>query len=220
LRFFALRMTVEPKIPGAIIPRRVFTQPGSFATGPPRFPAAGVVIGVKGDVLTNAHVVEGCQKITVKAAFGNPETAALVARDERNDLAVIRLAGPVSSVAVFRGGVPVRAGDAIVALGYPLSGVLATTANVSVGNVSALAGLADDSRYPCSRAIAVDRFWTQVAIWWVLLLPNLTPCVLPGACEHRDQTSNRIKRNGSPTSDLFKPPLYSLSRRSGNIQMR
>jgi hypothetical protein len=26
LRFFALRMTVEPKIPGAVIPRRVFTQ--------------------------------------------------------------------------------------------------------------------------------------------------------------------------------------------------
>jgi hypothetical protein len=24
--FFALRMTVEPKIPGAVIPRRVFTQ--------------------------------------------------------------------------------------------------------------------------------------------------------------------------------------------------
>src|SRR6516162_11036984 len=29
LRFFALRMTTEPKIPGAVIPRRVFTQPGS-----------------------------------------------------------------------------------------------------------------------------------------------------------------------------------------------
>jgi S1-C subfamily serine protease len=67
--------------------------------------------------------------------------------NERNDLAVIRLAWPASSVAVFREGAPIRAGDAIVALGYPLSGVLATTANVSVGNVSALAGLADDSRY-------------------------------------------------------------------------
>jgi hypothetical protein len=41
----------------------------------------------------------------------------------------------------------VRAGDAIVALGYPLAGLLATTANVTVGNVSALAGLGDDSRY-------------------------------------------------------------------------
>jgi hypothetical protein len=29
--FFALRITTEPKIPGAVIPRRVFTQPGSGA---------------------------------------------------------------------------------------------------------------------------------------------------------------------------------------------
>jgi S1-C subfamily serine protease len=41
----------------------------------------------------------------------------------------------------------VRAGDAVIALGYPLSGLLATTANLTVGNVSALAGLGDDSRY-------------------------------------------------------------------------
>ena len=32
--FFALRMTIGPKIPGAVIPRRVFTQPGSFASVP------------------------------------------------------------------------------------------------------------------------------------------------------------------------------------------
>ena len=30
--FFALRMTIGPKIPGAVIPRRVFTQPGSFSS--------------------------------------------------------------------------------------------------------------------------------------------------------------------------------------------
>lgn len=40
-----------------------------------------------------------------------------------------------------------RAGDTIVVLGYPLAGLLATTANLTVGNISALAGLGDDSRY-------------------------------------------------------------------------
>jgi S1-C subfamily serine protease len=28
---------------------------------------SGIVIGAKGEILTNAHVVEACQKITVKA---------------------------------------------------------------------------------------------------------------------------------------------------------
>jgi tetratricopeptide (TPR) repeat protein len=74
----------------------------------------------------------------------------LVARDEKNDLAVIRvtrhnISAPL--VAAFRDGAAVRAGDAVVALGYPLSWLLASTASLSVGNVSALAGLGDDSRY-------------------------------------------------------------------------
>jgi hypothetical protein len=91
-------------------------------------------------------VVENCTKITVRSSSA-ASAAILVARDEKNDLAVVRSKLPLSSVATFREGAPVRAGDAVVALGYPLSGLLATTANLSVGNVSALAGLGDDSRY-------------------------------------------------------------------------
>jgi tetratricopeptide (TPR) repeat protein len=111
---------------------------------------SGVVIGTKGEILTNAHVVQECRTITVKLGSGNSQTGALVARDERNDLAVVRLTeskNPPTSVALFREGAPLRAGDAIVALGYPLSGFLSTDASLSVGNVSALAGVADDSRY-------------------------------------------------------------------------
>ena len=120
------------------------------AQGAEGLSGSGVVIGVKGEILTNAHVVEACQTITVKLASGNSEAGAVLARDERNDLAVVRVTGtnnPPASVAMFREGAPLRAGDVIVALGYPLSGVLAAEANVSVGNVSALAGLADDLRY-------------------------------------------------------------------------
>jgi Trypsin-like peptidase domain/TPR repeat len=108
---------------------------------------SGVVIGTQGEILTNSHVVEDCQKITVQFPSKDSETAVLVARDQRNDLAVVRTGKLLTSIAAFRDGAPVRAGDAVVALGYPLSGLLASTANLSVGNVSALAGLGDDSRY-------------------------------------------------------------------------
>jgi tetratricopeptide (TPR) repeat protein len=111
---------------------------------------SGVVINDKTEILTNAHVVEACQTIKVKLATGILETAALVVRDERNDLAVVLLTETnnlPTSVASFREGAPLRPGDSVVALGYPLSWLLATDANVSVGNVSALAGVADDPRY-------------------------------------------------------------------------
>jgi Trypsin-like peptidase domain len=106
-----------------------------------------VVVGGHGEVLTNAHVVKACAQINLRSSAGDLATAQLVGHDEKNDLAVIRSATPLPSVAVFREGSPVRAGDPVVALGYPLSGLLATTVNLTVGNVSALAGLGDDSRY-------------------------------------------------------------------------
>jgi S1-C subfamily serine protease len=111
------------------------------------FTGSGVVIGAHGEILTNSHVVDGCEKITVQFSSKEWEIAALIARDQKNDLAVVRVSSSSPSVSAFRAGAPVRAGDAVVALGYPLSGLLANTANLSVGNVSALAGLGDDSRY-------------------------------------------------------------------------
>jgi S1-C subfamily serine protease len=128
----------------ALILHAVSVQAANIVSG------SGAVIGSNGEILTNSHVVEQCAQITVQFSTGNSEVAVLIARDEKNDLAVVRTKrGGISPspVAILRDGSPVRAGDAVVALGYPLSGILASTANLSVGNVSALAGLHDDSRY-------------------------------------------------------------------------
>ncbi len=117
-------------------------QAADVATG------SGIFIG-PGEVLTNAHVVEDCRSIKLTFVNGSPEAATVIARDEKNDLAVLRTRKKhdAAAVAAFRESPPLRTGDSVVALGYPLSGVLATGANLTVGNVSALAGIGDDSRY-------------------------------------------------------------------------
>jgi S1-C subfamily serine protease len=89
------------------------------------FTGSGVVIGTRGEILTNSHVVENCESIVVRLPSKELQAAALVARDKKNDLAVVRINNPSLSVAAFRAGGAVRAGDAVVALGYPLSGLLA-----------------------------------------------------------------------------------------------
>lgn len=119
----------------------------AVAQNAPIFTGSGVVIGTHGEILTNAHVVERCNSISVQFPSEQAQPAVLVADDQRNDLAVIRSKNPRVSVAAFREGKPLRAGDAVVALGYPLSGLLASAANVSTGIVSALAGVGDDSRH-------------------------------------------------------------------------
>jgi serine protease Do len=74
---------------------------------------SGVVIGIHGEVLTNAHVVKQCTRITVRSSAQDSAVALVLARDDENDLAVVRSSTPLSQVATFRDG-PVRAGDAVV----------------------------------------------------------------------------------------------------------
>jgi len=106
---------------------------------------SGFVVSSAGMVLTNAHVVSGCEVIRVTTAGGSQRTASLVAADPQSDLALLGSKGGFSSVAGFRVGRPLRLAEEIVALGYPLHGLLASGVNVSTGTVSALAGIANDS---------------------------------------------------------------------------
>jgi S1-C subfamily serine protease len=108
---------------------------------------SGIVVSAAGDILTNDHVIAECSTIRLKGAGYAGETATVVARDPRNDLALLRSQPKATEFAVFRDGRGIRSGDQVVAVGFPLPGLLASEANVTVGGVSALAGLRDDPRY-------------------------------------------------------------------------
>ena len=71
---------------------------------------------------------------------------AVVARDAGNDLALLKapVRLPVAAIREDRG---IRAGDSVVAVGFPLPGLLASEANVTTGTVSALAGIGNDTRF-------------------------------------------------------------------------
>ncbi|WP_224569641.1 trypsin-like peptidase domain-containing protein [Mesorhizobium sp. ES1-4] len=105
----------------------------------------GFFVSSEGYVITNAHVVRNCSTLSA-AAFAVPQAnAELVAKDTANDLALLKIAGKAPTYAPLRSGV--RVGEDIAAFGYPLHGLLASAGNFTAGNVSALAGVGDDSRY-------------------------------------------------------------------------
>ena len=124
----------------------IFAGSLSIAQAQGQRTGSGVVISDRGDILTNFHVIQSCTSVTAQTG-AEVGPAVIIATDQRNDLAVIRVKSTPSAVAVFREGRPVRSGDPVVAMGYPLAGLLASTANLSTGIVSALAGIGDDSRY-------------------------------------------------------------------------
>lgn len=97
----------------------------------------------KGHFLTNNHVVRNCDAVAITTSVGDTFEGRVVARDSRNDLALIATGRTLGAFASFR-STPIRAGESVTALGYPLRGLLALEANVSVGIVSATAGLRND----------------------------------------------------------------------------
>ena len=105
----------------------------------------GFFVGADGYVVTNAHVVEGCEDPKIVCGFAQPTVAQVLARDARNDLALLKVDIAPDHVASLRAGVKV--GEDIAAFGYPLQGTLSAGGNFTLGNISALAGMQNDSRH-------------------------------------------------------------------------
>jgi S1-C subfamily serine protease len=106
---------------------------------------SGFIVSRDGDVVTNRHAVEGCHEIEVLHG-GNPLRATLVAADQAADLAVVRIPELPADIAAFRGEDPVRPGENVAVIGYPLQGVLSSEPSITTGIVSAIAGAHDDRR--------------------------------------------------------------------------
>lgn len=105
---------------------------------------SGFVVSADGYVITNRHVVNGCQSISVRADSSTAFKAQVIALHAHDDLAVIRADAAFDAIAAFRVGAPIRPGDDIVAVGFPLAGLLADEPSVTTGSVSALAGIHND----------------------------------------------------------------------------
>jgi S1-C subfamily serine protease/Holliday junction resolvasome RuvABC ATP-dependent DNA helicase subunit len=110
-----------------------------------RSSGTGFFVGADGYVVTNAHVIEGCEDPKIVCGFAEPAEAQIVARDARNDLALLKIGFTSDHVARLRSGVKV--GEDLAAFGFPLFGTLSAGGNFTLGNVSALSGMQNDSRH-------------------------------------------------------------------------
>ncbi|WP_442579128.1 S1C family serine protease [Mesorhizobium sp. ASY16-5R] len=119
-----------------------FVGTTGFAQEAPSASGTGFYINVDGWLVTNAHVVEGCARVGVAGRGDAVEWKA----DRQNDLAVVHSVGPSVSIVPLRRA-PARLGEDIAALGFPLSTVLSSSIKITTGNINALLGIADDSRF-------------------------------------------------------------------------
>ena len=104
---------------------------------------SGVIFDPQGYILTNNHVVETSNTITVTLDDGRQYEAEVVGTDRLTDLAVLKIGGGEFAAAPFGDPSRVRVGDWVIAIGNALA--LPGGPTVTVGVVSAL-----DRTFPVS----------------------------------------------------------------------
>ncbi len=97
---------------------------------------SGIIIDKLGNILTNNHVVEGADLVTVTLNDGRSYPATLVGSDNITDLAVIKISAAKLVPAKFGRSADLQVGEDVIAVGHALG--LKGGPTVSKGVVSAL----------------------------------------------------------------------------------
>jgi len=100
---------------------------------------SGVIIDKRGFILTNKHVVEVADNLTVTLSDGRKFSATLKGVDQRSDLAIIKIDAPDLPVANLGDSDNLKIGQWVVAIGNPFGHILSNPEpTVTTGVVSAL----------------------------------------------------------------------------------
>lgn len=129
-------------------PFPLFPGEGPLGDNPPEGSGSGFITRSDGIVLTNNHVTEGAERVTVTLRNGRSYSGRVLGSDVVTDLSVVKIEGAENlPVARLGNSAEVRSGEWAIAIGNPLG----LSNSVSLGIVSATdrtAGVPEGSRVP------------------------------------------------------------------------
>ncbi len=101
---------------------------------------SGVIVDAEGHILTNNHVVDNADEITVHLSDGRELKAKVIGRDAPTDVAVIQIKAEKLPVAQLGDSDKVQVGDWVIAVGAPFgleetvtAGIISATGRHNVG---------------------------------------------------------------------------------------
>ena len=117
---------------------------------------SGFIISQDGYILTNHHVIEGAESITVSRYDGTTYDATLIGYDESNDLAVLKVEAEGLPPVILGDSDNLNVGDSVIAIGNPLGEL---TFTLTSGAVSA-----KDREVTLSNTVTMNLIQTDCAI--------------------------------------------------------
>ena len=117
---------------------------------------SGFIISTDGYILTNHHVIEDADSITVSLFDGTTYDAALIGYDESNDIAVLKVEAENLSPVILGDSDQLNVGDQVLAIGNPLGEL---TFSLTSGLVSAM-----DRKVTLSSTVTMNLIQTDCAI--------------------------------------------------------
>lgn len=106
---------------------------------------SGFVVSADGYIVTNNHVIEGADQISIEFFSGQRLDAKLVGTDTKTDIALLKVESPVPLPFVnFGDSDAMRVGDWVVAMGNPLGQGFSVSAGIVSARKRELQGTYDD----------------------------------------------------------------------------
>jgi serine protease Do len=118
---------------------------------------SGFIVTRDGYILTNNHVVEDADRVTVRLLDNREFQARVVGRDANTDVAVIKIDATDLPAVTFGNSDQTRIGDWVLAVGNPLGFTFTVTAGIISAKGRALQGLRDpDATFSIQDFIQTD----------------------------------------------------------------
>ena len=80
----------------------------------------GIIISADGYIITNTHIIAGCDTVTVELYNGDEYEAKLVGADSLSDISILKIDAKGLTPAEFTSSSALSVGDKVVAIGNPL----------------------------------------------------------------------------------------------------
>jgi len=124
---------------------------------------SGFIYDSEGYIITNAHVVENPQDITVTLADGSQHAASLIGLDEKTDLALIKIKHSGNYPTVHLGDSDaIIMGEWVIALGNPFG--LFSESRMPIATAGIISSLHMDFGFQQSRRVYQDMIQTDASI--------------------------------------------------------